>query len=91
MWFKTDFLVQNYVYIIYNEGRVDELTKICYFYHSKFTDIESAMGVMLNLGEYIGQYNFGSSLWRFYYPGDEGSIYFVGSLEEVKKKVGQIL
>jgi hypothetical protein len=91
MWFHTDVIVQNYVSIIYNEGRVDELIKICDFYHLKFSDMDTAMGCMINFGEYIGKFYYGDKLWRFYYPDNEGSLYFIGSLEEVKKKVGEIL
>jgi hypothetical protein len=91
MWFNTDHLVQNYVSVIYNEGRLDELIKICDFHHGKLPNIEDVMEVVFNFGEYVGKFYFGTKLWRFYYPDGEGSIYFLGSIDEIKKKVREIL
>lgn len=91
MWHKTDALVQNYVFIIYNEGRVDELIKISDLHHGKLSDLDAVMQVAFNFGEYVGKYHFGIQLWRFFYPDGEGSVYFLGSIDEVRKKVMEIL
>jgi hypothetical protein len=91
MWYKSDDLVQTYVSMIYNEGRVDELIKVCDFYHGKLPNIEDVMEVVFNFGEYVGHYHFGTQLWKFIYPDNDGAIYFLGSLKEVKKKVSGVL
>jgi hypothetical protein len=91
MWYNTDKLAQTYVSVIYNEGRTDELIKICDFHHGKLPNIEDVMEVVFNFGEYVGHYHFGIKLWRFFYPDETGSIYFLGPIDEITKKIRQIL
>jgi hypothetical protein len=91
MWCKADIILQDLVLIIFNEGRKDELIRVCDLYHFGFESIDAAIEWGINFGEFIGHFHFGSHVWEFKFPGERGAVYFIGTREETRKKIYEIL
>lgn len=89
--FKKDTLSQTFVDIICSEKRERELLDACDIYHYGFESIEQCMEFSFNFGEYVGRFRFGETVWEFTAPNSNTRLYFIGSYDEVKTKIYDIL
>lgn len=88
---KHDLLLQEYVNIIYNEGRMDDLLGACDYYHPEITDKNAAFEWGITLGQYIGKFHYNSFIYKFEVIGNEYVLYFIGTLISVKDRITKIL
>jgi hypothetical protein len=90
MMFKTNFILQEMVNIISNEGRLQELEQICDFCHLRFSSFDDCFEQAFNFGEYVGKFLYGEEIWKLSIP-DGGCIYFFGDLKVVKNKIQKVV
>lgn len=89
--FKTNEIIESYIRIICVEGRGEELINISDTYHKAFDNKDIAMEWGIDFGEYLGKHHYGDPVWKFKLFDEDIYIYFIGSLEEVKRKVYKVL
>lgn len=89
--FETDSILQELFAVACIEGREDELRDESDIYHLGFETIEQALRFGFNLGEFMGHYHFGEQCFEFRVPESDSRMYFIGSYEEVKKKIYKAL
>ena len=83
--------MKEYVRIIYNEGRLDDLLKICDYYHPEIPNKTAAFEWGLTLGEYIGRFRPNSSVYRFEMLDGKTVLYFIGTSESIRSKISKML
>jgi hypothetical protein len=83
--------MQEYVNVIYNEGRIDELLNACDYYHPEMPTSIEAFEWGLTLGQYMGKFHYGSSVYRFQVLGGRHVLYFIGTKESVKARINKVL
>lgn len=89
--FKHDMNAQEYVNIIYNEGRIDELLDACDYYHPEMPSAIEAFDWGLTLGQYVGRFFYDAFVFRFQVLGGGHVLYFIGTKESVKDRISKIL
>lgn len=88
--FQYDFILQEYVNIVYNEGRIDDVIRICDYYHLELPNKQHALEWGFYFGEYVGKFRPGALVWAFELP-NKTVIYFIGSKEDITKKIYDIV
>lgn len=89
--FKYDMVLHEYVNIINNEGRLDELIRVCDYYHHEFKDNLAAFEWGMNLGSYIGRFRNDDYVYRFEVIGSPVVLYFIGTYQMVRDKIYRVL
>lgn len=90
-FFKHDMICQEYVNIIYNEGRVDDLLNTCDYYHPEIPDKNAAFEWGVMFGAYLGKFFYDIDVYKFEPIGSKYVFYFIGSLKCVKEKISKAL
>lgn len=83
--------MQEYINIIYTEGRIDELIDTCDYYHLEFPDKHAAFEWGLHFGAYMGKFRYGSDVYRFEVIDGTTVLYFVGEYHLVREKIYNLL
>jgi len=89
--FRANFLLQEMVSIIYQEGNMEELISVADYHHLSFDSYESCFEWAFNFGEYIGKFFYGQEVWRFSLPEQNGVLYFLGELGQVGNTIRKVL
>lgn len=89
--FKPNTILQEYVNLIYNEGREEDLIKACDYYHHAFPDMQSAFEWGLTFGQYVGKNYNGIDVYRFTVLHGDLVFYFIGAGNVVSDKLNRIL
>jgi len=89
--FQQDIILQEFVNIINNEGRLDELIGVCDYYHKDFDDHVASFEWGLNLGAYMGKFRYGDDVFRFTVIGSPIVLYFIGTKETVRDRIHKVL
>jgi hypothetical protein len=87
--FKYNQTIQDYINIISQEGRMEELIKACDYYHHEFIDKQYAFEWGFHFGQYLGKFCYGENIFRF--EVDNTILYFIGPEEKVKEKLYNLL
>lgn len=83
-------ILEEKIKIVFNEGRVDELYRACDNYIPVALNGDDNYEWTSNFREYVGLHHYGKEVWKFSLPLS-GSIYFIGSYNEVKQKINATL
>jgi hypothetical protein len=91
MVFRRHELLQEFISMIFIEGRKDEIIKICDYYNHGISSIDDGIEWGMNFGEFIGRFYFGEEIWEFKFPEERGAVYFIGSLSDVRSRINDII
>jgi len=89
--FEKDSVLQELFTIACIEGREDDLRDEADIYHLGFDSLQQALEFGFNLGVFIGQFHFGKNCYEFRVPETNVKMYFIGSYEEVRRKIYKAL
>lgn len=84
-----NYILQEYIDIIAKEGRLDDLLKLCSYYHNAFDSDQEAIEWGFLFGKHITQ-SFKDQevqIWRFAVPYSKTVLYFIGSYDVVRNKI----
>lgn len=87
MSFETDSVLQDLFTIACLEGREDELRDESDIYHLGFESVDQALRFGFNLGLFMGKFHFEEQCYEFRVPESDSRMYFIGTYDEVKKKL----
>lgn len=83
--------MQEYINIMYSEGRLEELIAACDFYHLTLSTTKEAFEWGMHLGEYMGKFRRGECIYRFEVIDGITVLYFIGEHNYVKDKLYNLL
>lgn len=89
--FKKDKILQEIFDIACYEGHEDELRDVSDLYSLGFDSAKEALEFGFNLGEFVGKFHFGDTVYEFLVPESNTLMYFIGSFNEVKMKIYKAL
>jgi len=87
--YMVDDTIQDMVDVIVWEDRVEELMRVCDFYHIDLSHSDEDDQFLL--GEaFANHVVIGQSVYRFHFHGENGLLYFVGDRESIFAKVKKL-